>query len=270
MDGQSRAALLFSLTDNHESTHLFFGKMTRAGAGRAMGHSGIKENIGSFNGPSAGAAKYDVITALLVMASQGEAEEARLALRLSLLITARFNWRKGVFAVGQKELARMWGVTERTVKREMAELRARGWIEVAVPAARGRVAEYRILFEHVLGETMPFWPAVGPDFAARLIGAPATEEPSNVVPLRSAAMPAPQDGLWGAVATRLKKQDPAIYEAWFAQLVFVDTVNGVLTLLAPTKFLADYVGTHFHGRVLAATLAEDRSIRDVKVIAPGP
>ena len=121
-----------------------------------MGHSGIIENIGSFNGPSAGAAKYDVLTALLVMALQGETVEARLALRLSLLITARFNWRKSVFAVGQKELARMWGVTERTVKREMAEMRSRGWIEVAVPAARGRVAEHRIMFETVLGVTMPY------------------------------------------------------------------------------------------------------------------
>ena len=123
-----------------------------------MGHSGIIANIGAFSGPSAGAAKYDVLTALLVMASQGETVEARLALRLSLLITARFNWRKGVVSVGQKELARMWGVTERTVKREMSQMRARGWIEVSVPAARSRVAEYRIDFEAVLATTMPYPP----------------------------------------------------------------------------------------------------------------
>ena len=234
-----------------------------------MGHSGIIANIGAFNGPSAGAAKYDVLTALLVMASQGETVEARLALRLSLLITARFNWRKSVFAVGQKELARMWGVTERTVKREMAEMRSRGWIEVAVPAARGRVAEHRIMFETVLGVTMPYWTAVGPDFAARLTGAPAVEEPTNVVPLRRVETPLPETGLWGAVAARLKEQDSAVYDAWFAQLVFVDVVQGVLTLLAPSKFLADYVGTHYQGRLLAAALAEDRSVQDVKVLAPG-
>jgi hypothetical protein len=234
-----------------------------------MGHSGIIANIGAFNGPSAGAAKYDVLTALLVMASQGETVEARLALRLSLLITARFNWRKGVFAVGQKELARMWGVTDRTVKREMAEMRARSWIEVAVPAARGRVAEYRIMFEEVLGETMPYWPAVGPDFAARLTGAPEPEVKGNVVPLRRESAPVPQEGLWGAVAARLREQDSAVFDAWFAQLVFVDLGQGVLTLLAPTKFLADYVGTHYLPRVLAAALAEDRSVRDVKVLAPG-
>lgn len=234
-----------------------------------MGHSGIIENIGSFYGPSAGAAKYDVLTALLVMASQGEAVEARLALRLSLLITARFNWRKGVFAVGQKELARMWGVTERTVKREMAELRARGWIEVAVPAARGRVAEYRINFEAVLEQTKPFWTAVGSDFAARLTGAPTSDETSNVVPLKRQTTVLPQSGLWGTIATRLKEQAAPLYEAWFAQLVYVDMTQGVLTLLAPTKFLADYVGTHYQRHILAAALAVDRGIRDVRLIGPG-
>ena len=234
-----------------------------------MGHFGIIENIGSFNGPSAGAAKYDVLTALLVMASQGEAVEARLALRLSLLITARFNWRKGVFAVGQKELARMWGVTERTVKREMAELRARGWIEVAVPAARGRVAVYRIHFDAVLGETMPFWSAVGPDFAARLIGAPEPEgQGGNVVPLRLYPK-MPEAGLWGRVAKSLRAQDSGVYDAWFAQLEFVEVQEGVLILEAPTRFIADYVGTHYHGRLLMAAVVEDVSVREVKVVPLG-
>ena len=232
-----------------------------------MGHSGIIENFGSFNGPSAGAAKYDVLTALLVMASQGEAVEARLALRLSLLITARFNWRKGIFAVGQKELARMWGVTERTVKREMVELRARGWIEVAVPAARGRVAEYRIKFEVVLRETMRYWTAVGPDFTARLTGAPEPEgQRSNVVPLRRETPLLPESGLWSRIADHLRAQDPAVYDAWFSHLVYVSSDQGVLTLNAPTRFLASYIGSHYQGHLLAAALAQDFSVREVKVV----
>lgn len=233
-----------------------------------MGHSGIIENIGSFNGSSAGAAKYDVLTALLVMASRGEAVEARLALRLSLLITARFNWRKGVFAVGQKELARMWGVTERTVKREMAELRARGWIEVAIPAARGRVAEHWIHFDAVLGETMRYWTAVGPDFAARLIGAPKPEgQESNVIPLREEAPLLTESGLWSRIANHLRAQDPAVYEAWFSQLVYVDVEQGVLKLMAPTRFLANYISSHYQGHLLGAALAQDCLVREIKVIS---
>ena len=232
-----------------------------------MGHSGIIENIGSFNGPSAASAKYDVLTALLVMASQGEAVEARLALRLSLLITARFNWRNGVFAVGQKELARMWGVTDRTVKREMAELRLRGWIEVAVPAARGRVAEHRINFETVLRETVRYWTAVGPDFAARLTGAPEPEgQGSNVVHLRRQTLMPSESGLWSRVANHLRAQDPAVYEAWFSQLVYDDVEQGVLKLIAPTRFLASYINSHFQGHLLTAALAQDCSVREVKVV----
>ncbi|MEO0945774.1 MAG: hypothetical protein AAFY06_13185, partial [Pseudomonadota bacterium] len=95
-------------------------------------------------GPGSAALKYDVLTGLLVLAAQGEPADARLAMRLSLLITARFNWRSGTFAVGLRELSRMWGVTERTTKREMSAMRGRGWIVIHTPAARGRVAVYRI------------------------------------------------------------------------------------------------------------------------------
>ncbi|MEJ2031079.1 MAG: hypothetical protein P8X66_14795, partial [Maritimibacter sp.] len=102
--------------------------------------AGQPNHISRIAGPGASAIKYDILTALLVTAAQGSPVEARLALRLSLLITARFNWRQGSFAIGQREIARMWGVTERTAKRELAEMRGRGWITIAVPAARGRVA----------------------------------------------------------------------------------------------------------------------------------
>lgn len=232
-----------------------------------MGQSGIIDNIDSFNGPGARAAKYDVLTALLVMASQGEAVEARLALRLSLLITARFNWRKGVFAVGQKELARIWGVTERTVKREMGELRTRGWIEVAVPSARGRVAVHRINFETMLRETMRYWTAVGPDFVERLTGAPEPEgQGSNVVPLRRETPSLPESGLWNRIADHLCSKNPAVYNAWFSQLVYVDVEQGVLKLMAPTLFFANYINSHYQGHLMAAALAQDCSVREVKVV----
>jgi hypothetical protein len=223
-------------------------------------------------GPGAAALKYDILTALLVTAAQGDPVSARLSLRLSLLITARFNWRRGTFAVGQKEMARMWGVTERTAKREMAEMRARGWIAVDVPAARGRVASYRIALTEVLHATMPHWDAVGPDFAARMVGAPEAEtEPSNVIPLRRAAeaMPAAEGSVWGAAADRLRAQDSDLYTAWFAQLEMIDLSTGTLTLMAPSRFIADYVATHYRSRLLAALAVEDRSIREVRITHPG-
>lgn len=227
-------------------------------------------------GPGAAAIKYDILTALLVTAAQGEPAEARLSLRLSLLITARFNWRLGTFAVGQKEIARMWGVTERTAKREMAEMRTRRWIAVEVPAARGRVASYRIELAEVLRTTMPHWAAVGPDFAARMVGAPDAEAEaagqgaSNVIPLRRDPVPHPEpDGsVWSAAAARLQAQDPGVYAAWFAPLQPLEVEGGTLTLIAPSRFMSDYVATHYRARLLAALVAEDRSIREVRITGP--
>lgn len=225
-----------------------------------MTQSGLLNKGSGITGPGSASAKYDVLTALLVTASQAEGVEARLVLRLSLLITARFNWRRGVFAVGQRELARMWGVTERTVKREMSELRRLGWISVDIPAARGRVAQYKIDFPTVLRATAPFWDAVGPDFAARIAGALEPEEQgaSNVVPLHSGSN-TPVEGpvesdvpLWAVVSERLREQDAKLYNAWFAQLEPHDLGGGHVQLVAPSRFVADYIRTHYISRLTAA------------------
>lgn len=237
-----------------------------------QGQAGFPALSKQITGPGAAALKYDIISALLVTASRGDAVEARLALRLSLLITARFNWRTGCFAVGQKEMARMWGVTERTAKREMAHMRGLGWIVVAIPAARGRVAQYKIDLATVLRATMPHWEAIGPDFVARMTDAPTPEASSetNVVPLRRDYSPPPEDGTgWAGAANRLQAQDPAIYGAWFAPLKPLEAESGIFTLLAPSRFHASYVRTHFVTRLLAALTAEDRTIREVQIVAAG-
>ncbi|MGJ8624461.1 MAG: hypothetical protein ACSHW1_17080 [Yoonia sp.] len=82
------------------------------------------------------------LTALPFMATCDESSKARLALRLSLVITVRFICRLGLFNVSQKELARMWGVAERTSRPEIAVMRSLGGISIGNPAARGHVAQY--------------------------------------------------------------------------------------------------------------------------------
>ncbi|WP_171060798.1 DnaA N-terminal domain-containing protein [Poseidonocella sp. HB161398] len=223
-------------------------------------------------GPGASSIKYDLLTALLVAATCGDAETSRLALRLSLLITARYNWRQERFTVGQKEIARMWGVTERTAKRDMAAMRGRGWIEVSMPAARGRVAQYRILFDAVLRATSGYWNAVGPDFAARMSETPEApgETPANVVPLQkpAGALPAMDGTLWSRALAELAAKDPAMAGAWFARLAEVDAEGGTLTLMAPSRFVAAYVETHFQTRILAAVSSQDTSIRSIELLWP--
>ncbi len=223
----------------------------------------------AFAGSSA--LKYDILTSLLALAAAGQGTEQRLAMRLTLLITARYNWRRGTFNVGQREIARMWNVTERTAKREMSALRKLGWIAITIPPARGRVAEYEIVFPAVFATTRPYWAAVGPDFEARMmqsesipVDIPASD---NVVPLR-ATLPADRTGdVWPAAATFLEKQDPTLFAAWFAQLEEDSVDVGHLTLTAPSRFIAGYVETHFKSRLLSAVSQIDRGIREIRVVA---
>lgn len=219
-------------------------------------------------GPGASAVKYDILTGLLTLAAQDAGVQGRLALRLSLIITARYNWRSGSFAIGQRELARMWGVTERTAKREMAQLKVFGWITVQRAAARGRVTEHRINMDALMRATMPYWDAVGPDFHARMTGVPE-QAATNVIPLNRATPPADDGSLWAGASAKLFAQDPATHAAWFAPLRALGDDSGDLVLAAPSRFVAEYVQTHFATRLLAAVTSVDRSLRGVRVVAVG-
>lgn len=220
-------------------------------------------------GRTAPAIKYDILTALTALACHDRDTDGRLAIRLVLLITARFNWQRGSFASGQREIARMWGVTERTAKRDLAAMRARGWISVLRPAARGRVAEHSVDLDRVLDATRPYWAAVGPDFVARMAAGQSetAETPGNVVPFRGPVGQGTEgnneNSLWAAASRRLAQADPAMHGAWFAPLIETDRSATGLTLRAPSKFAANYIRTHLIGRLLAAVSAEDAGVISV-------
>ena len=75
-------------------------------------------------GRDAAVRKYDALSALMAFALAGDPNRQRLVLRLMALITTRYNWQRNELAMGQREIARLWCVDERTVKRDMARLRA--------------------------------------------------------------------------------------------------------------------------------------------------
>lgn len=215
-------------------------------------------------GRDAAARKYDIITALGAHALAQGKHDQRLVLRFITLITARYNWTRNELAVGQREIARLWSVDERTVKREMAKLRGFGWLTVKRQGARGRVTEYRLELEVILSATRQQWKHVGPDFDMRMQGAP---EPSRVVslPVRGATCPAPvQDGTeWALAQSILHTEDAGLYASWFQNLKRQGREGGRLTLQAPSRFHGAYVQTHLLRRVLCAVQTVDGDVSEV-------
>lgn len=217
-------------------------------------------------GRNASVAKYDILTALGAYALARNKHDQRLVLRLMTLITARYNWARNELAVGQREIARLWSVDERTVKREMAKLRALGWLVVSRQGARGHVTEYRIDKERLLEATQDSWASVGPDFDMRMKGQPESE---RIVPMPSRGdIPAPDisDGLeWSLAQALLHAEDPNTYGSWLRALSRVDRAGGRLTLKAPTRFHGVYVQTHFLSRIVTACQAVDGDVTEVIV-----
>lgn len=222
-------------------------------------------------GRNAAAMKYDLLTALGTFALSQEKGPQRLVLRLMTLITARYNWARDELSVGQREVARMWHVDERTVKREMAKLRAMGWLVITRQGARGRVSEYSLGIDRILADTAQVFAAVGPDFEARLGAAPNID--ANIVPLPvktvTATLEIPDGTEWSLARTILHTQDSANFAAWFKELKREGRAGGRLTLTAPSPFHASYVTIHLLSRLTAACQSIDDTVSSVTVIARG-
>lgn len=218
-------------------------------------------------GQGAAARKYDLITALGAHGLAHDKHRQRLVLRLITLITARYNWARDELAVGQREIAALWSVDERTVKREMAKLRGLGWLVVRRQGARGRVTQYGLAIDAILDASRPQWAGVGPDFDLRMQGAP---DKGAVVPLPvkgGVAPPPVGDGTeWDIAQALLYGEDPAIYGSWLRALTRVGRAGGRLTLQAPSRFHGAYVQTHLAARILAACQGVDDTVSEVCII----
>ena len=218
-------------------------------------------------GREAAAKKYDILSALASFALSQDKHKQRQVMRLMSLITSRYNWQRDELSMGQAEIARLWSVDTRTVKREMAKFKALGWLTQKRNGARGRVSVYGMDLEKIIGDTRPAWPNIGPDFVERMSGAPATLVANNIVPFRSGAGEAFGDDLWGQVCARFSESEPATYATWIAPMVSAGAENGQLNLVAPTRFHATYVMSHLNERLSHLARAVDPSVRIVDVIS---
>ena len=218
-------------------------------------------------GRGAAARKYDLLTALGAYALARGKHDQRRVLRLMTLITARYNWARDELAVGQREIAQLWSVDERTVKREMALLRAREWLVVRRQGARGRVTQYGLGLDTILKDTSTQWSSVGPDFEMRMHADPA---PDKVVALPvSGPVPAPDlrgGSEWALAQALLHAEDAGNYASWLAALIRTERAGARITLQAPSRFHAAYVQTHLSARILGALREVDPDIAELRII----
>lgn len=216
-------------------------------------------------GAGAAARKYDILTALGTHALAADRSTQRRVLRLITLITARYNWQSGEMAIGRREIARLWSVDERTVKREIGALKALGFLTVHRPAARGRVTVYGLDLSAILAASEGDWSRVGPDFAGRMaeMAGRSDGQTPTVVPFPSA-----DRSEWSRARTALAGTDRARATAWFAPLTRAGRTEGTLHLTAPSGFHADYVNTHLIGEITRAVVDADPTVHAVRVTAP--
>lgn len=204
-------------------------------------------------GVNASSLKYDLLTALSVTACHGDSRQQSSLTRLNLLITARYNWRLDEFSVGQRDLARMWNVTERTVKREIKYWLENQYLICKRRGARGRVGAYRLNYPEIYRQSEPHWAAVGPDFHERMAETHPVQQ-SKVVAVdfraathasKQATVPAEQNApkTWRAACQRIRELQPSHYHNWISALSFVSDDGRTISLQTHNKFAAHYVRT---------------------------
>jgi hypothetical protein len=218
-------------------------------------------------GRNAPALKYDILSALSVHALSGDKHRQRSILRVLTLITTRYNWRSNELSIGREEIARLWSVDPRTVKREMARLRTMGWISVKRPAARGRVAVYALDLKQIMVDTSEIWSVIGTDFEERMGQGEQTE--TNVVPFQVKPVPDAPNGedVWSAVQAILHNRDPELWSSWFQHLSEAERAGGTVILMAPSRFMADYIAQNWSTRLVAAYGRVEPSVRAVRIVA---
>ena len=222
-------------------------------------------------GRDAATKKYDILSALMAYALAREKHTQKLILRLMSLITTRYNWQRDELSMGQREIAKLWSVDERTVKREMAKLKSKGWLTVKRAGARGRVTLYGLDLNLLLNETSPEWEKIGPDFVDRLsemtgLTAQNVHETNIVAFAAKGQTPPVNDGsLWSEVAEILFQHDMTSFAAWFKQLQQAGREGACLLLIAPTKFHATYVETHLYDTLMRAVNRVDPAVRSIRI-----
>lgn len=228
-------------------------------------------------GPNAGSIKYDLITALSVTGLSGKPVVQTSMIRLVALITARYNWFRDELTVGQRDIAKMWSVNERTVKREMKRLVDAKVLLKVRHGVRGRVAAYRLNYREIINLSRSSWANVGPDFVERMSSIyPESQVKVVKVDFTTRKLDADPEkpetgdrGKWRAVRGMLREANPDVFRNWYDNLVFKHFSDGVVHLEAPNSFTANYIRTHLGISLLAVSRSVFEEVVSLQIEARG-
>ncbi len=225
-------------------------------------------------GVEAGSLKYDVLTVMAIAGLHGTSTQQTSMMRLIALVTARYKWRMDELTVGQRDMARMWDVNERTVKREIKRLTEARILICKRLGVRGRVGCYKLNLAELGYISQKSWGAVGPDFDERMTRNLAQQDTKVVkvdfgtktVARTNEKIEVSETGTWRAVLQTLKSTDAASYSNWYSRLTLNTNVSGKIELVAPNKFVASYIQTHLHNDLHSALEQEFGVITEVRIV----
>lgn len=223
------------------------------------------------SGANAAAMKYDILSAIGLIGVHGSAREQVSMPRLALLVTARYNWRRSEVSMGQVEMARLWGVSDRTAKREVKFWVEQGFLICCRPGVRGRVAAYRLDLGSVMERSEPFWAAIGSDYADRMSADMARPEADSKIvqlPVKHTNTPIPDPtNPWVAVKQSLSSEQPEVFSSWLAELEYAWASPEYIRITAPSRFVASYVNGHYLELLERTLRAVHPQVRQVSVDA---
>lgn len=221
--------------------------------------------------------KYDILSALAV-AALSQKDRTRIDyFRLIALITSRYDWLRGEVSIGHSQLAELWSIDVRSVKRQIAYYADAGLMKKSRAGVRGRVTVYEIDLLKLIATTRPTLAKIGPDLEERLeqfcgaaaqsdsaqesaekkalgeINTDRVSEPSSEgALLRPASSSDGEDArILSAVRCALS---PSAFERWFKDVTIRKVSSGAIEFLFPTKFTADYVERTFEKQLTTVVI----------------
>jgi hypothetical protein len=216
-----------------------------------------------------------------------DSELSHVAFRVACVIGSHFNKHKGETYVSQETIARIMDVSERTVWTAIIELERRGYLLIQrrefgvrpsdgrrVCGGRGVANTYLPAFERsqVAATNTGRKLAIHCDLiwkersqkTVRKVAADC--DPTLKLPTEANPTSAPKDHTLGPAGDRLRARlGKDAFASWFGRVIVDQVGNSAVTLIAPSKFIRDWITTHYIEAVLACWRLEHPMIKSVEV-----